>query len=280
MNYFILIYLIIIIFGFFVLGYAFWAKARVSKKKKLLSLDNFSTEEKVKSKTKQKLDIELFLIQNNFLTNFFYMLDQNIRIKFLAIAIVSGIAYLFNQDASKNDLAIMVMGIMVVFVLFPSLACRFLVKKRIKQMMVDMPGFIDLVAVNIQVGIALEGAIKQVGEDFKTLNKDLSAVMLRVIRKSEVVGLESAILELSASLPMTEMKMFCTVLLQSLNFGSSIYQHLIQLSADIRDIQLLEIEEKLGSLAAKMSIPLILFIMFPIVILIVAPGAMRILPTL
>ncbi|GAM73391.1 type II/IV secretion system protein tadC [Vibrio ishigakensis] len=34
-------------------------------------------------------------------------------------------------------------------------------------------------------------------------------------------------------------------------------------------------EEKIGKLAAKMSTPLILFIMFPIVILILAPGITR-----
>ncbi|HDR1493492.1 TPA: type II secretion system F family protein, partial [Pasteurella multocida] len=48
--------------------------------------------------------------------------------------------------------------------------------------------------------------------------------------------------------------------------------------ADIREIQLLIIEEKLGTLSAKMSIPLILFIMFPIIILILAPGIMRVFP--
>lgn len=102
--------------------------------------------------------------------------------------------------------------------------------------------------------------------------------MLRIIRKSELTGLSQALQDFSIPLPTTEIRMFCTVLQQSLNFGSSIYSHLIQLSADIREIQLLIIEEKLGTLSAKMSIPLILFIMFPIIILILAPGIMRVFP--
>ena len=84
--------------------------------------------------------------------------------------------------------------------------------------------------------------------------------------------------DLAISLPTTEIRMFCTVLQQSLNFGSSIYPQLIQLSSDIRELQLLAIEEKLGTLSAKMSIPLIIFIMFPIIILILAPGVMRAFP--
>lgn len=277
--YLTLLYLVVILFSLFVLGYAFWAKVNVAKKKKRISFDDFAVNEKKEGKEKKAIEVESLLIQNNFLIKLFYTLDKNVRVKFLAIGVFSIITYFIKRESSAADIAIPIICIMMAFIFLPSIICNMLIKSRIKKIMVDMPGFIDLVAVSLQVGISLEAAIKQVGEDFDNLNKDLSELMLRVIRKSEVVGLETALTELSASLPTTEIKMFCTVLLQSLNFGSSIYQHLIQLSSDIRDIQLLAIEEKLGSLAAKMSIPLILFIMFPIVILIVAPGAMRIFPT-
>ncbi len=277
--YLTLLYLVVILFSLFVLGYAFWAKVNVAKKKKRISFDDFAVNEKKEGKEKKAIEVESLLIQNNFLIKLFYTLDKNVRVKFLAIGVFSIITYFIKRESSAADIAIPIICIMMAFIFLPSIICNMLIKSRIKKIMVDMPGFIDLVAVSLQVGISLEAAIKQVGEDFDNLNKDLSELMLRVIRKSEVVGLETALTELSASLPTTEIKMFCTVLLQSLNFGSSIYQHLIQLSSDIRDIQLLTIEEKLGSLAAKMSIPLIVFIMFPIVILIVAPGAMRIFPT-
>ncbi|NOI26317.1 hypothetical protein F0243_24565 [Vibrio mediterranei] len=59
--------------------------------------------------------------------------------------------------------------------------------------------------------------------------------------------------------------------------GSSIYDILIDLAEDIRATSNLELEEKIGKLSAKMSIPLILLIMMPIVILIIAPGLMRLM---
>ena len=49
-------------------------------------------------------------------------------------------------------------------------------------------------------------------------------------------------------------------------------QHLRE---DMRKVQILTVEEKVGKLSAKMSVPLILFIMFPIVILILAPSIMQ-----
>ena len=168
---------------------------------------------------------------------------------------------------------------MVFFVIFPAMLGGMLIKGRLKKMMEDFPGFIDLVAVNLQVGLSIEASIKYVANDFSLLNRDLALVMLRMIRKADVTGLETGLQDLAQSLPTPEVKMFCTVLQQSLNFGSSIYSHLIQLSADLREMQLLVIEEKLGTLSAKMSIPLIIFIMVPIIILIVVPGFMRVFPS-
>ena len=168
--------------------------------------------------------------------------------------------------------------IFIGIIIVPGFLTGFVLKSKTKKIMNDLTSFIDLVAVNVQTGVSIEAALKQVATDFKKLNPDLSYVMLRVIRKSELTGMSQALQDLSISLPTTEIRMFCTVMQQSLNFGSSIYDQLIQLSSDIRELQLLTIEEKLGTLSAKMSVPLILFIMFPIIILILAPGVLRVFP--
>ena len=62
---------------------------------------------------------------------------------------------------------------------------------------------------------------------------------------------------------------------------TTIRNHLIPVKVGISQKEIRGVDkrvEKLGTLSAKMSIPLIIFIMFPIVILILAPGAMRVLP--
>ena len=89
------------------------------------------------------------------------------------------------------------------------------------------------------------------------------------------MGLEQALDEMFDRVPSNEMRSFVMTLKQSIQYGSSIYEVLTNLSSEIRAVQMLSIEEKIGKLAAKMSVPLILFIMFPIVILIAAPGVMR-----
>lgn len=73
------------------------------------------------------------------------------------------------------------------------------------------------------------------------------------------------------------MRSFVMTLTQSMQHGSSIYRMLTVLASDVREVQMLELEEKIGKLAAKMSIPLIVFILIPIVFVIAAPGVMRLM---
>ena len=222
-----------------------------------------------KNKTKQQIELELLLINNNPLLKALGIIDKNIKLKLAIMALVFFVYYLFfGRDAEGFSLIISCLLIFIGIIIVPGFLTGFVLKSKTKKIMNDLTSFIDLVAVNVQTGVSIEAALKQ----------DLSYVMLRVIRKSELTGMSQALQDLAISLPTTEIRMFCTVMQQSLNFGSSIYDQLIQLSSDIRELQLLTIEEKLGTLSAKMSVPLILFIMFPIIILILAPGVLRVFP--
>lgn len=99
--------------------------------------------------------------------------------------------------------------------------------------------------------------------------------MERIDERSRIVSMDKALDEAYLHIPTSEMRSFVMTLKQSLRYGSSIYTTLTTLSSDIRQVTMLTVEERIGKLAAKMSIPLILFIMMPIVILIAVPGVMR-----
>ncbi|WP_186375085.1 type II secretion system F family protein, partial [Yersinia similis] len=99
----------------------------------------------------------------------------------------------------------------------------------------------------------------------------------RLVKKIEVNGLEAGLTNLQKELPSREVSMLCVTLQQSLRYGSSIYEYLMELSSEMRELQLLKTEEIIGKLSAKMSIPLVLFFMFPVVIIIAAPGVMRVM---
>jgi tadC len=280
----LLSYTLLAIFGIIILFAALSARKKFLHSREVILGErpkDTNEDEDNRGKTKQQIELELLLINNNPVLKTLGIIDKNIKVKLLIMMALCGAYYLYllnNGSSDGSSLLIGFLTILVVTIIIPGILINSILKSKIKKIMNDLAGFIDLVAVNVQTGISIEAALKQVATDFKTLNPDLTYVMLRIIRKSEITGMSQALQDLSISLPTTEIRMFCTVMQQSLNFGSSIYHQLIQLSSDIRELQLLTIEEKLGTLAAKMSIPLILFIMFPIIILILAPGVMRVFP--
>ncbi|AEW77066.1 type II secretion system F family protein [Aggregatibacter actinomycetemcomitans] len=280
----LLSYALLTIFGIIVLFAALSARKKFQYRKEVITGErpkDQDSDEVAKNKSKQQIELELLLINNNPILKVLGIIDKNIKVKLLIMLLLFGVYYLYSFTDETTDSSSLLLGfltILIITIVIPGVLIGSILKAKIKKIMNDLAGFIDLVAVNVQTGISIEAALKQVATDFKTLNPDLTYVMLRIIRKSEITGMSQALQDLSVSLPTTEIRMFCTVMQQSLNFGSSIYHQLIQLSTDIREIQLLAIEEKLGTLSAKMSIPLILFIMFPIIILILAPGVMRVFP--
>ncbi|WP_434355100.1 type II secretion system F family protein [Parasalinivibrio latis] len=138
-----------------------------------------------------------------------------------------------------------------------------------------LPYLLDLMAVCVQSGMSIEASIHYLATEMASFDRDIAHLLKKTNDRAKVVGLEKALNELLTRVPTNEMRSFVNTLNQSLQYGTSIYQVLSTLAKDIRDIQILALEEKVGKLSAKMSVPLILFIMMPIVILITAPGIMR-----
>jgi len=199
--------------------------------------------------------------------------------KFGVIALSVGIAaFMVMSDSwTLEDVLLPVMGILVSVIVVPDMVLAS--KKRTVERNVgrELPYLIDLMAVCVQTGMTLESALAYLADELQGFDKHLAFHIKKTAERARLTGLESALTELAVRINTQEVRSFTFTLLQSLQHGSSIYQVLITLSKDIREVQMLETEEKIGSLSAKMSVPLIIFIMMPIVILIIAPGVMRLM---
>ncbi|MGL4382001.1 MAG: type II secretion system F family protein [Vibrio sp.] len=185
--------------------------------------------------------------------------------------------YLLSLQVSwlANQLWLVMALWLVVSLIFPDAYLAMRAKSLSHKISNKLPYLLDLMAVCVQTGMTIEAAISYLAKEMKGFDKDISYLLVKTDDRSRLVGLDLALDELYARVPSNEMRSFVMTLKQSLQYGSSIYSVLTTLSADIREVQMLHIEEKIGKLAAKMSIPLIVFIMVPIVILIAAPGVMR-----
>ncbi len=98
----ILFYFLLIIFGIAVLLIALSHKKKLERSREILAGERPKEkgEENVdKNKTKQQIELELLLINNNPFLKILAVLDKNIRVKLLVTLLLSGLYYLGSRLA-------------------------------------------------------------------------------------------------------------------------------------------------------------------------------------
>jgi tight adherence protein C len=195
----------------------------------------------------------------------------------LAIGVVVIFLYTTSQHMTLTNTIIFIAIWIVLIVIGPDLYLEIRKRKLQRRLSERLPYLLDLMGVCVRTGMTIEAAIAYLAHEMEGFDRDIAHMLHQTNERAKLVGLESALEELYVRVPTNEVRSFVMTLNQSLQYGSSIYDVLSNLAKDIREVHMLDLEEKIGRLAAKMSIPLILFIMFPIVILITAPGIMRML---
>lgn len=219
-------------------------------------------------------------MQNKFLAAGFY--NTRYAVYYMPgkyLLLLTGLALIYwwsiKQSWDTQNLGVIASIWLVLILIVPDAYLAAKTKALRKSVSEKLPYLIDLIAVCVQTGMTIEAAMTYLSTEMKNFDKDLGFLLTKTNDRTKIVGLEVALQELYERVPTNEMRSFIMTLNQSLQYGTSIYDVLTTLSFEIREVQMLGLEEKIGKLAAKMSVPLILFVMMPIVILIAAPGVMR-----
>ena len=210
---------------------------------------------------------------------FFDFLDSNIFLKFGIVIAFSLLIFILGAlgilKYDKQTQAIIIGVALVLVILIPPRIKNYVMKKKTKKINVDLPYVIDIMSICVQSGMTIENALIYISKNIQFINSDIASLLERTAIKIEVSGIVSALDQLYEEVPSAEVRMFCTTLQQSITYGASISTVLVELSKEIREMQLLSVEEKVASLSAKMAAPMILFIMFPIVVIVAGPGFIR-----
>lgn len=224
-------------------------------------------------------EVSNIMQKNDKILYYLNLIDKNVTIKVLCATLLFFAVYILNiyLNLSKNTLIVVGIILFIASIILPAKILEFIIQTRINKISSDIPIFVDLLAICVQSGMTIEASIKFLENSVKQINPIFSPFLNDLIVKMEVSGLDIALEDLSKELPSREISMMCSTLRQSLKYGSKIYESLMNLSSEIRETELLQTEEAIGKLSAKMSVPLILFFMFPVIIVIAAPGVMRVL---
>lgn len=220
-------------------------------------------------------------IKNKFIAAGFFHFKHSylyVPIKFILIGLAATGLWFFGGQLGLTTLQnqlVSIIAVVIAIIFLPEMYLDYRSKKIVKHVSTQLPYALDLMGVCVQTGMTIEASISYLGHEMVGFDRITAHFLQQVDNRARLVGMEKALQEFYEQVPSQELHSFILTLTQSMHYGTSIYQVLTTLSKDIREVQILTIEEKIGQMAAKISVPLILFILLPLIILIIGPAVMN-----
>ncbi len=147
--------------------------------------------------------------------------------------------------------------------MLPNLWLSLAVSTRQEKLRNGLPDVLDLLVVSVESGLALDGAIKRVGDEMSAVHPDLSEE-LRIATMEAQMGIPrgEALDNMARRTALDEIRSLISVILQAEKFGTSIARALRNQADALRTKRSQAAEERAQKTAVKLMIPLVLFI-FP-----------------
>ncbi len=167
---------------------------------------------------------------------------------------------------------VMLLGLGLVGFLMPEMHCKAERNRRMLSVQIDMPFFVDLLALSVEAGLDFFGAIQKIVDKAEGQDSVLADELKIVLRDIKVGSSKAdALKELAGRLDMSEMTSFVAVLIDAEASGASISQVLKDQSEQMR-LERFVRAEKAGARASQLILlPLMLFILPTILIMMFGP---------
>ncbi|MEZ9338322.1 type II secretion system F family protein [Vibrio splendidus] len=144
-----------------------------------------------------------------------------------------------------------------------------------------IPDAVDLMVVCVASGLTLEAVFRCVGEEMRAISPALSREWLLTATEISVLDSpQTALSNLDKRVQLPDINNIVTTMNQALQYGTPLADALKLIASDSRQYHFLELEEWVGKIPAKMSFPLVVFIMLPVVGIIVVPIMLSLKQTL
>ncbi len=126
-----------------------------------------------------------------------------------------------------------------------------------------LPDTLDLMVVSVESGLALDAAIKRVGDEMSSVHHDLAEEM-RIATMESQMGIPrgEALEHMAQRAGIEELRGLVSTIVQAEKFGTSVAKALRNQAATLRTKRQQQAEERAQKTAVKLLLPLILFI-FP-----------------
>ncbi|MBU0640801.1 MAG: type II secretion system F family protein [Planctomycetes bacterium] len=151
-------------------------------------------------------------------------------------------------------------------------------KEKIRHGLADV---LDLLVVSVESGLALDAALKRVGEEMALVHIDLSDE-LRISVSETQMGIPrgEALENMARRTDVDELRSLVSMILQAEKFGTSIAKALRNQANTLRTKRHQAAEERAQKTAVKLMLPLVLFIFPAIGIVLGGPAALKMIEAL
>jgi tight adherence protein C len=166
-------------------------------------------------------------------------------------------------------------GIVLFFV--PNVLLKLRLKKRHDEICQHLPEAIDMLEICVSSGIGLGMAWNVVADEIQHVSPTLASAMgLTNFEIHLGVSRVEAMRHMAARTGVDKLSSLAAILVQTERFGTSIATTLRIFAASMREERFFEVEERAEKIAAKLIIPMVLFIFPAIFIITVGPAAIAI----
>ncbi|CAN7756697.1 type II secretion system F family protein [Bradyrhizobium sp. LjRoot220] len=158
-----------------------------------------------------------------------------------------------------DGLVFMLIGV-VIGIMGPRLILSVLRRRFNAGIRLGTPDMIDLLVVCSEVGMGLESALERVAEEMNRTNPAMARVLYSLLDDLRVLPNRSDAFEKIGSTS-EGLRRFGTMVSQSMQYGTPLSKALRSIAVDLRRERITNLEERAHKLGAKLTIPMVLFML-------------------
>jgi tight adherence protein C len=162
--------------------------------------------------------------------------------------------------------------------ILPGMWLGAMVKSRQDKVRRGLPDVLDLLVVSVESGLALDSALKRVGEEMALVHPEVSEEF-RIATMETQMGIPrtESLDNMANRVGLDELRSLVSVIAQAERFGTSVAKALRNQGEAMRTKRRQQAEERAQKTAVKLMIPLVLFIFPAMGIVLAGPAAIRLM---
>ena len=158
----------------------------------------------------------------------------------------------------------------------PAMWLRSHADERRRRISESFPNALDLVQISVEAGLGFDAAMIRVGNELEKTAPDIAQEFLIAQREIQAGrSRDRALLDMAARSGVEEVAAFANVVLQSIQFGTSISETLTSYAAEMRTHRELRAQEMANKLPVKMSAAMASLMLPALLLLVLGPVVIR-----